>query len=191
MLERLAPDPEPAPAPIPIHKRDDYKKINPFGRGAYYVLKTDTKQRLSEADYNAIPETGAAQPTEREPRLFKSGGVLSKAEAADLYEPLLDALKDEFGYLDELIWLRATQVKGRDIWGNVDDEEVQTLAKMMLKKGQKSPAMATVVRGMTELHDYLVVGMMFGPRLQETHIALRDAPRAPKRERPRSLFRRD
>ncbi len=99
----------------------------------------------------------------------------------------MEAIKDDFHYLDEALWLRCPQIKDEDIWGNVDEDECQALAKLLLKKARRSPIAASVVRTAIDTHDYLVVGALFVPRIHRTVQALRAAP---KRERkPLKLVR--
>lgn len=60
---------------------------------------------------------------------------------------------------------------------------------MLLKRGQRSPAAASLVRGMIDARDYIVVGALFAPRIQQTVKALRETPKRGQKSNI-SLFRK-
>lgn len=188
--------------PVPSRYKEDYKRTTRNGQNVYALLAdgnvfltpdaysqlASRKEEVTASSISCAPAgTTNAAPAKARRNFIPEGRVLSEREAKELYEPLIEAIKDDFHYLDELLWLRCPQLDQRDIWGDVDDEETATLTKLLLKRGQKSPATAAVVRGMIDSHDYVVVGALFVPRIQATVKALREAPPRPKRQR--SLFR--
>lgn len=91
-------------------------------------------------------------------------------------------------YADEAIWLRATQIDGQEIWGDVDEDEQETLAYALLKLGQRSPVAAVAIRTAIDWHDYAALLAIVVPRTKQTVKALREAPRKPRQ--PRGLFRK-
>lgn len=127
------------------------------------------------------------QPTieTREPK-FSFGKTLSKTETKELTEPLIAAIQDEFAILDKIIWSYTGDELKQPIWGDVTEKEVGALTGLMLGLGEKSPAMATVVRGAVNAQDYVVVGTMLAPRFMETVKVVKRArqqKRAEKKER--------
>ncbi len=166
--------------------KEDYKRTSRQGRKVYVAGSVT----LDADDWKALPskkQTARKEPAraafseESAVRTGRTSHVLSQKEAQELYEPLREAIKSEFHVIDEALWLRCPQIDGRDIWGNVDDDETEALASLLLKRGQRNAATAAVVRGMIDASDYIVVGAMFVPRIQQTVMALRETP---KRGRP-------
>jgi hypothetical protein len=102
------------------------------------------------------------------------GKTLSSKEASDLRDEFRTSLEDDFVYLDQ--WLQG-KVGDRNlqVWSNCDDEELDKVTDVFLRGAQRSPLLATVVRETVNTHDYIVVGMVFLPRLQETVSVLRTA----------------
>lgn len=178
------------------YTKEDYTKINPFGRGVAYALKTNKKHRISTEEYDALPDAKGKSTKQEEPpatdRRFFKGGVLSQQEAEELYEPLVVALSDSFGYLDKALWSQCPQLDERPIWSNTTDKEDAAIAKLMLKQGQKSPAAAAAVRTLVDSADYIMVGMAVLPRIGETVEAWRGRPAPdPAQRKGFSLFRKD
>lgn len=184
--------------------KEDFTKINPFGKGIAYALKVNKKHRITPEEYDALPASRSASTngkgarSEEQPgpgtapaASFFKGGVLSKQEAEDYYEPLIAALSDSFGYIDRGLWHLCPQLDERPIWSNTTGKEDATIAKMLLKRGQKSPATAAVVRTMIDSADYVVVGMAVLPRIGETVQAMRERPApAPGAKKGFSVFRK-
>lgn len=177
--------------------KEDYRRTSRGGQKVYAHVRNDADV-ISQDAYRALPNASSqaaeksAEPGRggqaKERRFFK-GATISEDEARELHEPLREAIKQEFHVADQALWLRCPQLDERDIWGNVDDDETEALASLLLKRAERSPAAATVVRGMIDASDYLVVGAMFAPRIQQTVQALRETP---KRDQPMvniSLFR--
>ena len=94
--------------------------------------------------------------------------------------------------MDKLLWMRYPDLDELPVWSNTSDLEDQKLAKLLLKRGQKSAGAATVVRAVIDSNDYLVVGMMLAPRAQKTVEIVREHRRveAAIRKQKLSLFRR-
>ena len=194
----------------PIYK-EDYKRTSREGRKVYvgdgHTLEADTwktlpsrKQAERRASAGARQATGSASDSPRpgatgsasdspRPGAAGRGATLSAKEAEELYEPFRAAVKDWFKIADDGLWLRCPQIDGRDIWGNVDDDETESLANVMLKGGQRNPQMAALVRHIINWADYAVVVSMFGPRIQQTVEAMRGSPYAGQPLVKMSLFR--
>ena len=119
--------------------------------------------------------------------LIGGGKVLSEREAEELLEPLTAALSDGWNYLDKLLWLRCPHLEQRPIWSNMTEVEDKLIAKILIQRGRKSAATATVIRSMVQFADYRQLLIILGPRAWETGKAIHDEPPLPKRKR--SLFR--
>lgn len=154
------------------YTKEDYTKINPFGRGIAYALKTNKKQRISPEEFDALPSSrGAHQSTKQEEppaQRFYKGNVLSKQEAEDLYEPLIAALPDAFGYMDKFLWKIRPQLDERPVWSNTTDKEDKAIAKLLLKRGQKHAGTAELVRAVIDYADDITAGLALAPRMLET-----------------------
>lgn len=61
------------------------------------------------------------------------------------------------------------------------EKEISTLVKVMLKGGQHSPGMATVVRGLIDSHDYIAVATILVPRIRSSVKIMRDTHRPPQK----------
>jgi len=173
---------------VGIRFKEDYRRTQREGQNVY-VLISDPSQFITGDDYKSLTSRKESEVSTNSPSSdsanspkasFFKQGVLSKEEAEELYEPLVAALGDMFGYADKGLWGLCPQLDERPIWSNTTPREDQALAKMLLKRGQKSPAAALIVRETVNSADYVLVGMMIGPRAIETLQALRERPRAPK-----------
>jgi hypothetical protein len=118
---------------------------------------------------------------------FKEGTTLSITEAKALEGPLLSALESDFYYLDQYIWYRTQDPTQAPIWSDMDNEDLQVLTSILLKRGQKSPATAATVRAIVNGSTYVDVGMLMVPRFMKTVQVLKAAP---KRQRPSLLERK-
>ena len=182
------------PVQVPLSPyKEDYKRTQratPDGKKDVYALIADPNQYIMPDAYKHLTSKSSvnADAVDAKPRIFRAGNVLSDQEIKELYEPYVALLKDFFHYVDEAIWLRATQAEGQDIWGTIDDDEAGVVAKLTLRLGQKSPLAATVIRQAVEWHDYAQLTAIFAPRAKETRKVLREAPPRPKKQR--SLFRK-
>lgn len=117
---------------------------------------------------------------------FFKGKTFSQKEAKDTLEPLTEALLDDSMYMDQFLWAKIQDETKRPIWSNIDQQEAEVLAKVMLKGAQANPIVATGVRGLLEGKDYLDAFMIVGPRFQLTVQALkysRELKRKEKREK--------
>lgn len=118
---------------------------------------------------------------------FKEGTTLSAGEAKALEEPLIAALLADSYYIDQYIWYRTKDDTQAPIWSDMDTEDMTKLASIMLKRGQKSPAAAAVVRGMVNSSAYFDAVMLVGPRFIKTVQVLKEAPKV---QRPGFLERK-
>ncbi len=106
---------------------------------------------------------------------------MGKLEAEQLADPLAKALLSDFDYIDQAIWGYTQDEAQRQLWSDIDEKECAILARVMTKRGQRSPSAAAAVRGLVESQDYIDVGMIVIPRIHQTVKRVREAP---KRERP-------
>lgn len=125
--------------------------------------KKDTKQLL-------LPWITFAQP-------------LKESEAKQLHGDLRAALRDYFEYMDEAL-VNVQQNRGyvhiqKEVWSNVDDEELEKVTKALLKWAQRSSTAATVVNGLLAGKEYVDLGVILGPRVVQSAFIL--APRGGKR----------
>lgn len=151
------------------------KKSLPIQRGKQ---ASETRSTVSEGESK---KQGFKLPT------FKEGSVLSVAEAKALEEPLLSALDANFTYVDQYIWYRTQDETQAPVWSDMDNEDLQILCSVLLKRGQKSPAAAATVRAIVNTSTYLDVAMLMGPRFIKTVQVLKAAP---KIERPGFMERK-
>ncbi len=162
-----------APEPEPIKR----------GRGR-------PRKEPAPAPAPAHKEDRPAQLKEEKPKglpWFREQETLSEKEAAALYEPFKAAMGDYFDYADEYIWYKEQHTNDTPIWGNADDDELSALARIMIKQGKRSPAAATMVRGIVNGDDYIMAAVFMVPRYVESQKRLRAAP---KREKPERRGRR-
>ncbi len=176
-----------------IGTKADYRKRNLFGKGILYIHK-ESKATISEEQYADLAEgkAKASQNSSAEsekPNWWSGNGVLSATEATELYEPLIECIKDDGRYLDKAIALKNPIVGEEPIWGNLTDDEAQILAELLLKAGRKSPQVALAIRTSIEIKSYAAALMILGPRIQLTAMAIRTAPQATQQPRRFSLFR--
>lgn len=123
---------------------------------------------------------------------FNTGKILSKAEAKELAEPLIAALKDEMEQADRLLWKYTGDPLEQPIWSDVTDKEMESLTNILLKIGQKSPVVATVARTAIDASDYIVAAGVIGPRFMKTVDVIRTVRKTKQRENPnrQSRFQR-
>jgi hypothetical protein len=207
-----AEEPEP-PFGRPIgHYKDDYRQV-----GSRYVRRDNPAESISNHAWRKLewapksrpvanPAAGKPAPTADYPTpaagasakldkgdkqsifpWFKQGQRLSQAEARELEEPLKAALLDDCQYADQYIWWRCQDATQSPIWSDIADEEVAVLARLLLKRGQRDAATATMVRAVVNGSDYITALMILIPRTIKTIDAMK---RAPKRERPKFAKRR-
>jgi hypothetical protein len=63
----------------------------------------------------------------------------------------------------------------------MDEEEIETLARMMLRRGQRSPAAANAVRNIVDGADYIDTAVIMVPRVIKTMQQVNKRPRAEKK----------
>lgn len=118
---------------------------------------------------------------------FKEGSTLSITEAKALEGPLLSALESDLYYLDQYLWYRTQDTTQAPIWSDMDNEDLQVLTSILLKRGQSSKTAAATVRAIVNGSVYADVTMLMVPRIMKTVQVLKDAP---KRQRPSILERK-
>lgn len=186
------------PSPVQLSQyKEDYRRTQREGQNVY-VLISDPSQFITGDEYKSLLSKKDAEVSTNSPSFnsaagakpsFFKGGVLSKEEAEELYEPLIAALGDVFGYADKGLWALCPQLDERPIWSNTTEREDKALAKLLLQRGQKSPGAALLVRETVNSADYVLVGMMFGPRAIETVKAIRERPVSTRQRAKVTLFR--
>lgn len=113
---------------------------------------------------------------------FRENEVLNEKEAEALYEPLKAALGDYFDYADAYIWHREQHSRADEpVWSNADEDDLNAMVRLMLKRGKRSPAAATVARAIVNGDDYVTTAVFFLPRMVETQQRLKAAPKREKR----------
>lgn len=136
---------------------------------------------FTDATQNASSKPGPDQPIQdKKPtarQWFKEQKTLTLKEVSELREPLIGALIDDFGYLDEGIHLWAMSDVKTPIWGDIDQDEAGILADIMLKRGQRSPKAAAAVRALVDSDIYLQVAAIIGPRAIRTYQTVKGSPR--------------
>lgn len=122
-------------------------------------------------------------------KFFSGGATLSKTEASELQESLIEALTDEFEIIDTMLWNYVDDPLKQPIWSDISEKEMLSLSKMILKLGQKSPTIATVARGAVDAKDYVTVATMLIPRVQTTVQKIRAVRKEKKQNAPKNLSR--
>lgn len=105
---------------------------------------------------------------ERKIPAFLTGPTFSKQEAISLQEPLITALHDELALADKALWNITGDVLQQPIWSDISDKEMESLTNILLKLGQKSPAIATATRAAIDGSDYITAGVILAPRIGKT-----------------------
>lgn len=134
------------------------------GKTTKSSVKSDPKSKIIEFTSvenrkNVVENVIGAAST-----LIKEGTTIGVGEAKALEIPLKEAIKDFAKYTDQALWKRVGNGFDRPVWSDMDEEELSMLVKVLLKSGQRSPAMAKVVRNVLSSHDYVALYMILGPR---------------------------
>lgn len=156
---------------------DTQKESKPVQRG----------KAASKVGGSIIQGEGEEQKAKFSLPKFKEGSTLTIAEAKALEEPLLSALESDFYYLDQYLWYRTQDPTQAPIWSDMDNEDLQVLTSILLKRGQKSAATAATVRTIVNGSVYADVTMLMVPRIMKTVQVLKAAP---KRKRMSMLERK-
>lgn len=136
------------------------------------------KQRSQPVDVSAPKDSlSYAIPLDEKGKNFLAsfgrGKTFSAKEAKDSLEDLRDALLDDSVYMDQFLWAKTQDATQKPIWSDIDEQEAEVLAKLLLKGAQANPVVATGVRGLLEGKDYLDAFMIVAPRFQLTVHALK------------------
>lgn len=185
-IERLDEVPERIDNEIPLQEkpvgryREDYSKTERNGKYVYYLL-ADRTQTITPEQYKALPNEKDAKTSafangisENIKKVGESifpsskGTTLSQTEAKELLEPLASAIQDYGGYVDRFLQYRTQEPAMSDIWGDLTELEAQVLARIMIRRGQKNAAAATVVREMVNSSDYVQAAIIIVPRAMKT-----------------------
>ena len=193
-IERLDDIPERIDPILPTKGRykEDYKR-KWKGNKHVYTLLTDPSIFIEQGEYDLLPNTptpqkpsifshltGLRQPSDTSNLRTSSKTTLTQQEAKDFLDPLASALIDYGGYVDKFLQFRTHDANMPDIWGDLTEAESLVLARLMIRRGQKSAAAASVVRNMVHGDDYIQAAIIVIPRVMRTVEATR---RIPKRGR--------
>lgn len=161
-----------ASEPIPSRLPDFVGEPEPKrGRGRPRKEVTEAQEER-ETPFSRL--AGAAKEQKAK---FTEGKPLSKKEVEELREPFIEALKDDFKYLDEAIWWYSHDKSEPQIWSDLDDEEIEVIARVMLRRAERSPAAATLVRNIVDASDYVNVAVITVPRTIKTMQQLNKRPK--------------
>ena len=114
-------------------------------------------------------------------QFFRAGKILSETEAKNLLEPLTQAIMDYGDYGDQYLRGEAHDAT-IIIWGDLTLLEAGTLARILIRRGQRNAAAAELVRGMVNGLDYISAAIIVVPRVMRTADTLQ---RLPKKQRRR------
>ncbi len=116
-------------------------------------------------------------------QFFRAGKILSEQEAKNLLEPLTQAIMDYGDYGDS--YLRGqTHDPTVIIWGDLTQLEASTIARILIRRGQRNAAAAELVRGMVNGLDYISAAIIVVPRVIRTADTLQRLPKKRKRGTP-------
>jgi hypothetical protein len=138
---------------------------------------------------NAKIEQGEApaKPAAKIP-FMPQGKKLTVQEIEQVKGPFADSMEAYFRYMDQFLWTRQEKAGkptgDAPVWSNLDEEEIAALTRVMMRFGQHNEAAAVTVRGIIEGRDYIDVGMIFIPRVQQTVQIMRETaqPKQPRRK---------
>lgn len=115
--------------------------------------------------------------------LFKQPKTLSEKEAAE-YAPIVTSTLQTFGELGDkgLRW-RTQDPNMLDIWGDLSDKEAGVLSRLLIRRGQKNPYAAQIVRNLVESDDYISAAVIAIPRFIKTIEQDKKRPRKPPKDK--------
>lgn len=171
--------------PIPPRTFEPEEENKPRALFPITTPKTEPAEReITEPRKRGRPTTKGivqhASPTpettkqERKIPKFLTGSTFSKQEAKELQEPLIAALQDELSLVDKALWSLTGDVLQQPVWSDVTDKEMESLTNILLKLGQKSPAVATATRAAIDGSDYISAGVIIAPRFAKTAQIIRE-----------------
>ncbi len=191
-----------APAPVSVRLDANKGKPRSHKRGATKqpVRVGQPDRRLGQNNGGSVDNTAAASPAaakkkgsnkpeqvaakQKKERSW-GGKLMSKQEAEEIQEPLQEAFKGNFHDLDRYLWERQKAVgidsNEQPVWGDLDTEENEALAKVLLRWSQRNAAVATTTRAIVESRDYIQVGTIFAPRIKRTVAIMRETRKPIKR----------
>lgn len=189
----------------PVRYKEDYKRSTRDGQKVY-TLQSDTSQWMTPEAFKELPtrdnpvgldgleadsstKSSPSNPKSQKPQWFKESKVLSVKEAEELFEPLIAALQSGFEYIDRGIWLYCMSSDQLPIWSDLSDKEVKMLASILLKRGQRNPETAAVIRGLVDMEIYIAVGAITIPRAITTFTMLKGSPRPAMRKKQQAARR--
>jgi hypothetical protein len=93
---------------------------------------------------------------------------LTETEAAKVRQTLIDAIKWWAEHLDEFIVASTKGHQPVEIWSELDDEDAEVLAEVLLAQGKRSARVAQRVRGIVNTYDELRVALILAPKAWRT-----------------------
>ena len=189
-IERIDDIPERVDPILPTKGRykEDYRRTQRDAKNVYTLI-TDPSVVIQPEEYRLLPNSPAApkkgllsQLTGRitpDASTLRTSNktTLTQQEAKDFLDPLASALIDYGGYVDKFLQYRTHDPAMPDIWGDMTEQEALVLARLMIRRGQKSAAAASVVRNMVHGDDYIQAAIIVIPRVIRTVEATRRVPR--------------
>lgn len=141
--------------------------------------KEEEKKKKEKVTKEKFQETAIAVKQ----KVFKPGKVLTEEEAESFSEVLPDALIDYGDYIDKYIRWKTNQSEEEmlPIWGDLSNEEAQTLTRVLIRRGKKNAVAAELVRELANGYDYIATAVIVVPRAMKTNFEMRKAPRKEKR----------
>lgn len=132
----------------------------PRGTDTQNVLYPNSEPPAKVGLKDKLKEAGQAIP---------KGNKLTAKEIDELREPLQQALSDEFGMIDQLLWkYEGEESLQQPIWSDINDPEMEKLVNAILNMGTRSATVATIARASVDMSDYIIAGTLLAPRLQAT-----------------------
>jgi hypothetical protein len=103
---------------------------------------------------------------------------------------LCAAMRDNFGYMDEGLWLYAMSETKEPVWSDIDNDEMNKIVTFMLKRAQTDPLAAQGVRALMETEIYIQLGAISIPRLIKSYHLIKSSPR-PKLQAQKRQMRKE
>lgn len=157
----------------------------------------DNARKSANATEKSKQKRGFFARKEEQPAAPKKNRkTITDKEAGEKQDALISALESHFLSLDEYLWGRLKEA-GKDsheqpVWSDADQEELEAVAKTLVKWGKKNETAAVIVDGIIDSADIVRAVTVLGPRLKTTGKILREtqkprARRTDRKEREASL----
>lgn len=130
-----------------------------------------TSKQVRRSIFSVFNGVASQKPTSTPKKQEKKEETkkLTELEATKLRQSLIDILRWQSKHADEFI---IATTKGHDmtiiIWSNMDDEDIEVLADVMIARAKRSAKAAKIVRDLVSLQEKLKVAVIVAPRLWKT-----------------------